>query len=162
MVKDKKDKASKKPKTKSCKTNDKCGLDKLHDDIEDKTNNKQPLDDAEVEKTKTKEEALLEFINYLLKKMDMEEIDKLEDFKDIKRDELLNFKLEENEVEICKILFPPFTKDETQYYRRGNRTRYIFTLIRLTCNKIGKKLKYKCIKKTKDNHINSWYEYYIE
>ncbi len=105
---------------------------------------------------------LLEFLNWVLKKLNKEPIDDVRKFKNIKRQEIIDIDIDKTHDEWYNILFPVFSKYKFRYSYRKETRSYIISVIRKACKEFGYKLIGYEKKKNINNFVNSHIEYTIE
>lgn len=141
-------------------------IDKLYDVIKNHKSNETDNNDntmiIEIDTTSDKYKMALKFVNRILKNLGKEEIDKLTDFKNIDRLDIIkeeNAKLVE---EMTDDIFTCFDKVTCRYYRRGKIQHYILTLLRFMCKGIGYDFTFKK-KEIQTNGVrNSHYFYSVQ
>lgn len=85
----------------------------------------------------------LKFVNKLLDNMGKENIDKLEDFKDIDRDNISTGQNKDTLVEMEDEIFKVFDKRACGYYNRKTSRSYPMSVLRGMANELGLKFVYE-------------------
>ena len=104
----------------------------------------QVANDEDIQKQKY--DTFLCFINYVLKQLNKDEINSIDQFKNISRNELTQVDLETDKI-WTKWFFKTFDKKEFQHYSRGKKKNYILTIFRKGCMEVN--MQFKLVKKTK-------------
>jgi hypothetical protein len=101
------------------------------------------------------EKLVLKFFNRTLKVLEMNEIKKLTDFKDIDRKKLINPKINE----IIEDMHPKFKKllknVKLVYYRKDSSKEFNIVYMRALCKGINMKLSIRRITVSKNSHLSS-------
>jgi hypothetical protein len=110
-------------------------------------NNRGRKQGSKINKIYSKEERdvkFLEFLNWLLREMNMDEINEVTEFKSVNRDKIANVDHIDN-IEWENILIPTFNKTEIKYGHRKLIKSYFMTIIRKITEKLGYTLSKKII-----------------
>ena len=112
-----------------------------------------------VEEKDEKYQAMIKFMNRMMRGMGRPEIKKLEEFKDIDRMDILKIQDEMLESEEIYRIYKIFKRRTLGWYQRKQTDTYILTIMRKTCEQMGYKFKYRQQSKAKNciEKIHSFY-----
>jgi hypothetical protein len=109
-----------------------------------------------------REQAYINFLNWVLEKINMDQITQLAEFKNIPKSKLELINMEDTITEWSILLFPIFSKKELKFYIRKHINDYILTLLRYCTKGIGKNLKAQTIKTQVNKSVTNCHTYSIE
>lgn len=106
-----------------------------------------------------KYKSYLNYLNWLLKKINKEEIKKPEEFDKINRKDIMDLDVEKLHDEWYPIVYPTFSKTKLKYARRNQVQSYFITLLKLMSKDCGYKF-ICCQKQVQSNDIRKTITFY--
>ena len=109
-----------------------------------------------------REQAYINFLNWVLEKINLDKITQLTEFKNIPKAKLETINIDKTIDEWTILLFPFFSKKELKFYIKKHINDYILTLLRYCTKGIGKTLKAHTIKTQVNKSVTNCHTYSIE